>query len=120
MALLETLGSLFLFAFAAVVPGYFLTLAFFPSKNEIDMLERAAFSVFFSISSISIAVLVENQLLGIPLNFYSVAATIFLIIALGAAVFMVRSQRIQAPEFVYLLIQKIDKNEAVEIIPKIK
>jgi len=120
MALLETLGGVFLFAFAAIVPGYFLSLAFFPSKNEVGRLERAAFSVFFSISSISIAVLIENQLLGIPLNFFSVAATIFLIITLGFAVFMIRSQRMQAPGFVYRLFPKIGQNDAAEIIPKIK
>ena len=119
MALLETAGGIFLFAFAAIVPGYFLSLAFFPSKKEIDPAERLAFSVLFSISSISILVLLENQLAGIPVNFFSVAATM-LLAAVGFAVFMVRAQRVQAPAFVYALFPKIGRNDAAEIIPKSK
>ena len=120
MALLETAGGIFLFAFAAIVPGYFLSLAFFPSKKEIDLAERLAFSVLFSISSISILVLLENQLAGIPVDFFSVAATILLLAAVGFAVFMVRAQRVQAPAFVYALFPKIGRNDAAEIIPKSK
>jgi len=119
MALMETIGSSVLFLFAALVPGYFLTLAFFPSRKEIGMLERFAFSLFFSIAFLAIAVLVENQLLGMPLNFFSVAATIFGMIALGLAVYLIRSQRINAPEFIYRLFPKIDKNDSAGIIPKL-
>ena len=120
MALLETAGGLFLFAFAAVVLGYFISLAVFPSRKEIDLLERLAFSVLFSISSVSILALLENQLAGIPVNFFSVAATILLLIAAGLAVFMVRAQKINAPGFVYALFPKIGRNDAAEIIPKSK
>jgi uncharacterized membrane protein len=120
MALAETVTGLILFLFAVTVPGYFLALAFFPSKKEIDLLERLAFSLLFSISFLALAVLFENQLLGIPLNFFSVAATLFGLIAVGLIVFMIRSQRVQVPVQVYWLFPKIEKNDAAGIIPELK
>ena len=120
MDLVNILIGLVLFAFAAVVPGYFIALALFPSKKEIALIERLAFSMLFSISFLALAVLLENQLLGIPLNFISVAATMFVLIAIGLIVFMIRSQNLIVPAQVYLLFPKIEKNDAAGIIPKIR
>jgi len=119
MQLLETAGGLLLFAFAAIVPGYFLCLAFFPSKKELDLIERLALSIFFSVAFVAIAVLLENQFMGVQVNFISVAATMLVLIAAGLAVFLARTGKINAPAQFYRAFPKIGESDAADLVPRI-
>ncbi len=116
--MLEIISGLLLLAFALVVPGYFLTLAIFPSKTGIDSLERFAFSIVFSITFLPLLMLIENQLFGIQINFISVASTILVLIAIGVLVWMVRTTRLSVPEQLYVLFPKVPADEAVQLLPK--
>jgi len=90
-------------ALVLTIPGYFLTLAFFPKKNEIDEIERFTFSIVFSIAFLPLLVLIENLLLSIPIDFSSVFGTLLFLIIIGLAVYWIR-------------IRKMKKDEIVDII----
>ena len=74
------IGSIF-FLF---VPGYFVTWAIFPSREELDAVERITLSLAFSISVVPLIVLFLNQTLGVetfPIDvIHSVLASILVII----------------------------------------
>jgi len=108
------LGLIALFL-TITLPGYFLTLGFFPNKNEIDSIERLTFSLVFSIAFLPALVLIENQLLGIPIDFTSSIATLLLIIIIGLFTWMVRTQKISVPNALYYIMPKIEKKDAVEL-----
>ncbi len=118
MVLTEFYGLIALLVFL-FVPGYFLALGFFPSKKEIDLLERLVFSFVFSISFIPLIVLIVNQLLGIKIDFVSVFAIIVFLIFIGLISYLIRVQQIIVPEKLYLVWPKIDKNDAFPLLPKI-
>ena len=50
MALIELIFGLIALFLTITVPGYFLTLGFFPDKNEIDSIERLTFSLVFQVA----------------------------------------------------------------------
>ncbi|MFH1664078.1 MAG: DUF1616 domain-containing protein [archaeon] len=115
MPLIELFLGLIALALTVTVPGYFLSLGFFPDKNEIDSIERLTFSMVFSVSFLPLFVLIENQLFGIPINFTSSIATFLLIIVLGLFSWMVRTQKIAVPNAVYFVLPKTDKKNAVDL-----
>ncbi|MEW6295765.1 MAG: DUF1616 domain-containing protein [Candidatus Diapherotrites archaeon] len=90
-------------ALVLTIPGYFLSLAFFPKKNEIDEIERFTFSMVFSIAFLPLLILIENLLLSIPIDFTSVFGTLLFLIIIGLIVYWVR-------------IRKMKKDEVVDII----
>ena len=90
-------------ALVLTIPGYFLTLAFFPKKNEIDEIERLTFSMVFSIAFLPLLVLIENLLLSIPIDFSSTFGTLVFLIVIGLIIYFIR-------------IRKMKKDEAVDII----
>ena len=105
---------------ALFAPGYFLTLGFFPSRNDISGIERIVFSFVFSVTFLPLLILLENQLLGIPINFASVSATFLLLIILGLFSYFARTGKIPLPELLYAVFPKVPKEEAFPIIPKFK
>ena len=116
----ELIVGLIAFALAITIPGYFVTLAFFPSKKEIDRIERLTFSFVFSISFLPLLVLIENQLLGILINFFTVTTSVLLLIITSLLIYLIRIQKITVPEILYKIFPKIEPQEAVNIIPKLK
>lgn len=115
MSLIELFFGLIALALTVSVPGYFLTLGFFPDKNEIDSIERLTFSLVFSVSFLPLLVLIENQLFGIPINFTSSISTFLLIIIIGLFSWMVRTQKLAVPNALYLVFPKIEKKNAVDL-----
>ncbi|MBU2100821.1 DUF1616 domain-containing protein [Candidatus Micrarchaeota archaeon] len=115
MALIQLFLGLIALFLTITVPGYFLTLGFFPDKKEIDSIERLTFSLVFSVSFLPLIVLIENQLFGIPINFYSSIATVLLIIIFGLLVWMTRTQKISLPTFFYVVFPKVEKDNAVDL-----
>ncbi|MFH1256458.1 MAG: DUF1616 domain-containing protein [Candidatus Diapherotrites archaeon] len=101
--MLDLVLGLVKFVIAVTVPGYFLTLGFFPSKKEIDGIERLTYSLVFSITVQPLLLLLENQLFQIPVNEVSVFATFFLVIALGAIAYFARAKKLQKEEVFPLL-----------------
>lgn len=108
------LGLIALFL-TITVPGYFLTLGFFPNKNEIDVIERLTFSLVFSIAFLPVLVLIENMVFGIPINFTSSIATVLLLIIIGLISWMIRTQKVNVPESLYFIFPKVEKENAVEL-----
>ncbi|MDO8537797.1 MAG: DUF1616 domain-containing protein [archaeon] len=103
MPIVELITGLIALVIVLTVPGYFLTLAFFPSKEQIDGIERFTFSLLFSIVFMPLVVLIVNQLLGVPINFVSSFGTLIFLIFLGVIVY-------------YFRLQKIDKREAFNLL----
>lgn len=79
-------------ALAVSIPGYALSLAIFPKKDELDIFERAAFSFILSIAVPGIALLAGNMLLGIGINFISASIAYIAIAAIGFIAFTLRSR----------------------------
>ncbi len=115
MPLIELVLGLVALFLTITVPGYFLTLGFFPNKNEIDSIERLTFSLVFSIAFLPLLVLIENQLFSIPINFTSSIATVLLIIIIGLFSWMVRTQKLVVPTVFYMVFPKIKKEESVDL-----
>lgn len=113
----ELLINLILLLIALFIPGYFLTLAFFTRKAEIDAIERITFSFVFSITFLPLLVLIENQVLGIPINFASVAGTFVLIIAAGLFGYLARVNVIPMPGILQKIFPQVAKQDAVPILP---
>ncbi len=107
-------------AVVLIVPGYFISLAFFPNKKDFDAIERTAFSVVFSITFLPLAVLVENMLFGIAITQLNVVFNLLAIIILSLVVYLVRIQKLIVPETIYRVLPKVKKEEVAEIIPFFK
>ncbi len=117
MAALETAFGLIALAIMLVVPGYFITLGFFPRKKEIDGIERLTFSFVFSIAFMPLAVLIENQLFSVPINQQTAVATFLFLVLIGVVLWAVRVGKIPLPKAFYRLCPKIKKEEAVSLLP---
>lgn len=118
MDLLQIAFGLVVLAFTLTVPGYCLTLAFFPKRNELEELERFAFSFVFSITFLPLLVLIENQVFGIPIDAVSSIASVLLFVVLGVGIWKYRIGN-NIVIWKYKL-EKIKKGEAVQIwLPKI-
>lgn len=80
------LGTILFFAVLVILipgTGFFLSLAFFP-KKELDKIERIVFSFLLGIIFPALLLLVENQVFGIPIDFFSATATIAALLIAGA------------------------------------
>ncbi|HLC37057.1 MAG TPA: DUF1616 domain-containing protein [archaeon] len=115
---LELVSGFASLAFVLFVPGYFLTLGFFPSKKELDGIERFTFSIVFSMFSLPFLLLILNQVFSVPLELNSVIYSIAAIILIGLISYLIRIQKISVPSSLNYFFPKIDKNDAVPIIPK--
>jgi uncharacterized membrane protein len=80
---------------AVTLPGYALSLALFPRKEDLDNFERIAIMFVLSIAVPSLVILAENQLLKIAINLASVLATYVAITALGFLAYALRRSKIQ-------------------------
>ncbi|MBU0661948.1 MAG: DUF1616 domain-containing protein [Candidatus Diapherotrites archaeon] len=120
MTLIETTVGILLFAIIVTLPGYFLTLAFFPRRADLDGIERLVFSFVFSISFLPLLMLIENQLLGIAINYFSTLASLLVLVIFALLVYLIRVQRISAPAALYKLFPKVAPNEAASVMPLIK
>lgn len=107
MDALQILFGLIVLIVSLTIPGYCLTLAFFPRKNELEELERFAFSFVFSISFLPLLVLIENQVLGIPINAVSSFGSILLFVIVGLAVWKYRTGKMKKEEAVQIWLPKI-------------
>jgi len=115
MALIELIFGLIALFLTITIPGYFLTLGFFPDKNEIDVIERFTFSMVFSISFLPLIVLIENVFFSIPINFTSSIASVLLLIIIGLISWMIRTQKLTVPQQLYFVFPKIEKENSVDL-----
>lgn len=120
MPILEILMSLILLVIVLFLPGYFLSLAFFPKRKDLDGIERLTISFALSITILPLLVLIENQLLFIPIDYTSVVSTFLIMIIFGIAVWLIRSQRVSAPGLCHKLFPPVPLEESVPLIPKFK
>ncbi len=107
MGLLQIAFGLVVLAVTLTVPGYCLTLAFFPKKNELEELERFAFSFVFSITFLPLLVLVENQVFGIPIDAVSSFASILLFVVVGLGAWSYRAGKMKKGEAVQIWLPKL-------------
>ena len=103
MPVLELVLGLIALAIVLTIPGYFLTLGFFPKRGEIDSIERFTFSLVFSIVFIPLLLLIENQLLLLPINFLTSLTTTILLIVIGLIAWLYRSKKLSPEETVDLI-----------------
>jgi len=115
--MIELVYGLGMVAFALIVPGYFLTLGVFPAKKDIDGIERITFSLVFSLTFLPLAMLIENQLIGIPIEFFSVFSTMLVLIIFGILMWMVRTTRLPVPAPIYRVLPKVQPEESVSLLP---
>jgi len=100
------------------VPGFFATLAFFPSKKEIDFIERFFFSIAFGITILPFMLFVEANFLQIPINFFSNSFNFIFVAVFSAFIYCARIQFIKMPELFYKIFSKIEKEDAVFFLKK--
>lgn len=117
---LEVITGFAMLAITLFVPGYFVSLAFFTRKNEIDWIERITLSFVLSISLLPLLVLFENLVLKIPINIYSVGGTLLFLILAGLLTYLWRTSVQNPPALCRRLVPPVPKREAVPIIPKLK
>lgn len=120
MALAELAYGLAMFALIVTLPGYFLTLAFFPRKSDLGGIERLAFSFVLSISFLPLLMLLENQLLGIRIDYFSTLSSLLVLVIAALLVYLIRAQKIAAPSFVYRAFPKVGRGEEAGIVPDFK
>lgn len=65
------------------IPGYALSYAFFPKKENIEVIERIALSIGLSITTVSLSVFFLNKFFKIPITVYSDLVIIFLLTLIG-------------------------------------
>ncbi len=111
--LFETIIGFISLVIVLFIPGYFLSLAFFTRRNEIDAIERVTLSFVFSITFLSLLILIGNQVLQIPFDIYLTGGTFVLLIIAGLLGYFVRIGVVPSP------IEKIPREEAVPLIPKL-
>ena len=107
-------------AITLFVPGYFVSLAFFARKNEIDWVERITLSFVMSISLLPLLVLFENLVLKIPINIYSVGGALAFLILAGLSTYLWRTRVTNPPALCRNILPPVPKEDAVSIIPKLK
>src|SRR3989338_4212224 len=117
MAELSLIPGLLFLAVYLFVPVYFLVLGFFPSKKEIDLLERFTFSIVFSITFMPLIILVENLFFQLPIDLVVVAGNLAFWIVLGFVVYLARIQKIGIPVFLKNFLHTIDEKEAFPLVP---
>ena len=117
MALIDVIPGHAAAFLAMTIPGYFLTLAFFTPKKSVSRIERFVLSILLSISSIPLLLLLENQLLLIPINSVSVIGTIALIIIFGLIVYFMRLRKIGVPEKIEKILPEVKEEEAFPLNP---
>jgi uncharacterized membrane protein len=107
MAILQLVFGLIILAITLTVPGYCLTLAFFPRKTELEELERFAFSFVFSMTFLPLLVLIENQILQIPINALTATASVLFLVAVGLLVWYYRTRSMKKEEAVAIWFPKL-------------
>ncbi len=106
MEILQLLFGLVVLAVTLIIPGYCLTLGFFPRKNELEELERFAFSFVFSITFLPLLVLIENQVFGVKIDFVSSFGSVLLLVVAGLAIWKFRTRNMKKEEVVQFWIPK--------------
>ena len=102
-----------IFVVVLTVPGFFLSLAFFPKRESINYLERFILSVVFSMSSIALLLVLENKLLLIPINAVTAWLNLLIVVLFGLIIFSMRVGSIKTPSFMKKHFSKIKKSEAM-------
>ena len=116
----ETLIALISIIIVLFIPGYFLCLAFFTKRNEIDSIERITLSFVFSIIFLPLLVLAENLLLKIPINFTSVAGSFLLLVIIGLIGYLLRVGVIPNPAVLHRVLPPVPREEAFPLIPLLR
>jgi uncharacterized membrane protein len=72
------------------IPGYALTLALYPTREELPFIERLALSFVLSIVGVMISVLFADIYLGIDVTPVNIVVTTLIVTSLAALVWQVR------------------------------
>lgn len=91
--IIEALRIIFGSIFVLFLPGFVLSWIFFPDKNEIDWIERAALAFGLSIAVVPLAVFYLNYLFGVKINIQNVAVIITTIIIIGYLGYLERTKK---------------------------
>jgi len=78
--------------FAIFVPGYMLSFALFPRKNEIDWMERVGLSFAMSVIFIPLLLFLLNSLFAVKLDQFSSWAAVIFFIVIGIIGYLFRSR----------------------------
>ncbi|MCD6092673.1 MAG: DUF1616 domain-containing protein [Candidatus Aenigmarchaeota archaeon] len=92
--MLEIFQIIFGSIFVLFLPGFALSWAFFPKKDEVDWIERIALSFGLSIALVPLSVFYLNFLFHVPINLVNVSVVILVLIAVGYVGYKQRTERI--------------------------
>jgi len=112
---LDFIFGLILLLFALTVPGYALSVAFFPKKGELDTLERLTFSFAFSVAFVPLVILLEMQVLGWLLTPVLAWANFLIITFSGFIVYALRARRIPVPKACESILKPVKKGEGKKL-----
>jgi uncharacterized membrane protein len=91
--ILSIVSAFFGILFVLFIPGYALTWAFYPRKEQLELIERIILSFALSISTVSLFIFFMNYVLKISINIFSVFLVIIFLTFLGIAIWYKRSSK---------------------------
>jgi len=91
---IETLQTIFGSIYVLFLPGFALSWAFFPQKNEIDWIERIALSFGLSIAVVPLVVFNLNYLFGVNINLQNITVVTIIIIIAGYLGYIERTKKL--------------------------
>ncbi len=93
--LMTVLAAMFSIVFVLFVPGVCISFAFYPRKEDLDMLERVVLSFGFGIAVVPLSVFYANKLLGVPVNVFTSILLVVLVSCIALAVWYKRVKRVR-------------------------
>jgi uncharacterized membrane protein len=113
--ILRTIAGLILTLF---IPGYALSLAFFPQKQDMDRSERIALSFALSIAGVMVTILFTDLVLGIDITPVSIVLsiitlTLISLIAWKVHLYIINKKIIQ--KILGLIFKSIEKLRAIKL-----
>lgn len=99
-------------------PGYFVGLGLFPSKKDLESLERFVVSIAFSLTFPPFLLLLSTSFLGLKIDFLLVLLIDLVVMLSGLVLFFGRTKRIVFPAFFYRFFPQVQKQDAVGLLLK--
>ncbi len=94
MTMFEVIYSAVIIIGIVVISGFCLTLAIFPKKNEIEILERLGLSVILGFTPFVLLYFFDKNF-NVPINFITSVLFVLWTCVIGLAVWMLRKSKIK-------------------------
>jgi len=91
--IMEILNIILIVAFVLLLPGFALSYALFPKKDEIDWIERITLSIGLSMATVPVAMFCLNLIFVVKINTSNTLLTSFAVILIAFVGFLERRNK---------------------------